>query len=389
MRPVPRSAAPPRRALAAVVLALCSGVALACYCPPQYQEGSVEPMFVSAEQALNESVQAVDWSLSAQLVAMSEQVNSALAVLTKAKAMSAHQVSDAQRVSAQMTAVALEAVARSERVKEAVFEYSPAFGQGVGPCRVSPVRNLMTNRDAVMDEERRVRLQAEVAAAPGRYVDPESAARALAAEHRERFCTADQARSGLCPRAGPLAGKSLSAATLFEPVMESDPVYGAKVAFVNQVAPLPDAPIPAGAAGDPTVAAYVAAKAAKDARVSVALASLKEVQLEYSGVDAAHGGADIPVSVRIENEVRRYGGNSEEAVQWTRALAMQNMRGLLVEDLKVKALDLYILERQYRQYERWEALLSVLVAREARIQAERGAGLAAATARQDARGKVH
>jgi len=45
-------------------------------------------------------------------------------------------------------------------------------------------------------------------------------------------------------------------------------------------------------------------------------------------------------------------------------MSAQNERGALVELLKVKALDLAIQEKQYRQYERMEAQLAALVALE-------------------------
>lgn len=287
-----------------------------------------------------------------------------------------------------MTAESLNVMAQTERVKQARFDYGGEFGQGFQPCVVYAGRNLMANREAEMGEERRTRMMSEVVAAPGKYVDPGPALSQLAKDHRDNYCTQDQVNAGMCSTVGAMAGKSLNVATLFEPVMESDPLYKAKVAFVNNVVPLPDAPIPPSAANTPAAANYALAKAQKDALMSPALASFKELQIEYSGIESSHSGADIPVAVRMNREVKRYLGNTAEYESWTKTMSAQNNRGLLVEMLKVKALDLVVLERQYRQYERMEANLATMVAGEMRKQSERADAAAAQAARQDVKNQT-
>jgi hypothetical protein len=211
-----------------------------------------------------------------------------------------------------------------------------------------------------------MRIMAEVTAAPGKYADPLAAISQRAKEHRENFCTQDQAKAGMCSSASPLAGANINVATLFAPMMESDAAYKAKVSFVDNLAGLPDAPVPEAAAKTPAAQAYMLAKARKDAIMSPALASMKAVQLDYTGISDAHTGADIPISQRFDAEVGRYLGNNAEYDKWSAVLTAQNTRGLLVEMLKVKALDLAILEKQYRQYERMEANLAAIVAAELR-----------------------
>jgi hypothetical protein len=370
------------------MIAFASTRAFGQFCPPQYQENFVQPMFQSGTEALNGAISAVDSTLSAQLEFDSQRINSAVAILTKQKALVANQIADANRTSAEATATALNALSQTQRVKEARFEFGGEFGQGYQPCAVYAGRNLIANRDAEMGEERRIRMMSEVNAAPGHYADPIQAQQVLAQEHHAYFCTSDQVKSGMCDTVSPMAGASLSAATLFEPVMEADPLYRAKVAFVNNAMGPPDAPVPAAAANAPSATAYMLAKAQKDALVSPALASLKEVQLEYTGIDAVHGGSDIPTAVRMEREVQRYLGNTPEYEAWAKTMAAQNAHGLMVELLKEKALDLVVLERQYRQYERMEANLATLVAAELRNSAQRVAATADEAASQRAQGQI-
>ena len=68
------------------------------------------------------------------------------------------------------------------------------------------------------------------------------------------------------------------------------------------------------------------------------------------------------MSVLIKNEVNRYAGNSTEYEAWSRTMTSQNDRGALVELLKIKALELAIQAREYRQYEMMEAQLASLTA---------------------------
>ena len=357
-------------------------------CPPQYVTELVEPMFESSKQGLNEALQAVDEALSEELEEYSERINSAVAVLTKQKAVAANQIGDATRSSAQMTAASLNVLAQTERVKQARFEHGGEFGQGFSPCAVYNGRNLMANREADLGEERRHRMVSEVQAGPGRFGNPAETMLVQAKDHRDNYCTQDQVNAGMCAQVGALAGASLRASTLFEPAMESDNLYKAKVAFVNNVVGLPDAPVPSAAANTPAAAAYSLAKAQKDALLSPALTSLKEVQLEHTGIDSAHSGSDIPQSVRLNREVQRYLGDAPEHEAWTKAMVGQNSRGLMVEMLKVKALDLVLLEKQYRQYERMEANLATLVASEMRKQASRAAVAADAATTQNVKSQI-
>jgi hypothetical protein len=373
----------------AVLIAGWSTVAVAQFCPPQYQEEFVQPMFQSATEALNQEISAVDESLSAELEEYSQRINSAVAILTKQKAVAANQIADTNRTAAQQTATALNTMSQEERVKQARFTFGGEFGQGYQPCAVYAGRTLIANRDADMGEETRNRMMSEVAAAPGRYIDPSQVRTSMLQEHRSLFCTADEVNSGMCDSVGAMPGASVNVATLFTPVMEADALYKAKVAFVNNVSGLPDAPVPAAVANSPAATAYALAKAQKDALASPAINSFKAAQLDYTGITTTHGGSDIPGAVRMEREVQRYLGNTPEYETWTKAMAAQNSRGLLVEMLKIKALDLKQQEGQYRQYERMEANLAVLVAGQMRSQSERVNNAAAQATAARVQSQIH
>ncbi len=341
-----------------VSLALTSTLAWA-YCPPQYQETTVAPAFTTATQTLNAAVSAVDASLSALLETESQRLTSAIAVMTKQKALAANTVAEAGRNAAQQTATALNVLAQTQRVKQARFDYGGEFGQGYSPCKIFSTRTLISNRDADMGTEVRQRVKAEIVAAPHlrrTYQRPDGTDRSTQA-----VLHPGPGRLWPVQIGGHDAGRRPHRRHLVRTRHgKRNPVQG-KGRFVNNVAGLPDGPVPSSAGKSSAAEDYSLSKARKDALVSPALSSLKAIQLDYSGVEGKETGTDLPLAVHFRNEVKRYSGNTAEYDSWARVMAAQNERGALVELLKIKALDLAIQEKQYRQYENMEAQLASLV----------------------------
>ncbi|WP_323025776.1 hypothetical protein [Castellaniella sp.] len=340
-------------------------------CPPQYENTWVSPQFLNSTAVLNAALKSVDASLSTQLIFQSERLNSAVAVLTKQKALAASQLSDANRTSAQSVATGLGALAQTERVKAARFDYGGEFGQGFSPCEVYATRSVIASRDADMVGELNSRVQSEVMAAPGRYVARSEAASQLYQDN-EASCTEDMVKAGLCKAVGATPGASMSVATLFDTAAEGDETYAAKNAFINNIVGLPDQPMEGlkGAARD----SYMQAKMRRDAVISPAIASLKALQLNYSGVEGGETGPGVPMAQMLRDEVGRYAGGTAANEAWTRTMAAQNERGAMVELLKIKALDMAQQVHQLRQYERIEASLAALVAAEAQSNGLVGVG---------------
>lgn len=374
-----------RRSFALSLVALGLGVSSsvqAATCPPQYQNGWVAPQFANATAVLNAALVSVDASLSTQLLFQSERLNSAVAVLAKQKAVSASQLADVNRTTAQQVAMGLGVLAQTERVKAARFDFGGEFGQGFSPCEVYATRSVIASRDADMVNELNARVQSEVLAAPGRYAPRAEAATQLYRDN-QASCTADMVKAGLCRVIGATPGASMSVATLFDIADEGDPVYSAKNAFINNIVGLPDPPV--DTLKGPAQESYMLAKARKDAVVSPAVASLKALQLEHSGVQGGETGKGLPLAQMFREEVGRYAGGTQANESWSRVMAAQNERGAMVEVLKIKALDLAIQTRQLRQMERMEASLAALVAAEAQSNGVVGAARVQADSEQAAK----
>ncbi len=369
---------------------LTAATSFAAFCPPQYQETWVYPAFVAATSTLTAQITAMDVALSAQLWFQSERLISAIAIMTKQKAVAANQIADGLRNTNQNVAVGLNALATAERVKKARFEYGGDFGQGYSPCYVFQGRLGIARAESDLSGASAAALRADVQAAPGRFSNPITAQKEMQMEHNQLFCTQDQASSGLCTAQGSLPGANLNVATLFKPTAGEEDLTKAKTSFINFVAGLPDGEVPQGGGSSQVAATYQLAKIQKDAVRSSALASLTQIRLETtSGGHGEHGDGDLPLSMQYATEVKRYAGNTPEYKRWSSVMAAQNDRGVMVELLKIKALDLTLQERQYRQYERMEAQLASAVAANLKSgQARKAQASAEAAVRQNAANKV-
>lgn len=345
------------------MLSLASCLAYA-FCPPQYQEQMVQPVITAATAQIQSAIAAMDASLSGVLLTQSQRLSSAVAVLTKQKAISANQMAQASVNANQMLAEGMKTISQTERVKKARFDFGGEFGQGYNPCLIMAQRNLIASRNADISSELNKRVRSEIDSGPGKYASLVEARNSFVERHK-KYCTPDEVSSGMCNTEGDLPGADTSLATLFNPVMEGSAEYDAKNAYINNLAGMPDQPIPSSSAKSVSAQSYMLNKNRRDAMISPALAALKNIQLDTSGIEGAETGKELPMSQLMENEVKRYSGNSDAYTAWSRALVSQNERGVMIEILKVKALDLAQKARLYKQYETMESLLAGMTAMQA------------------------
>jgi hypothetical protein len=262
---------------AGVIISLASCVAYA-YCPPQYQENTVAPAFKAAITSIKGAIAGMDASLSSILLTQSQRLTSSIAVLTKQKALSANQIAEATLNSNKMLAEGLNSISTAERIKKARFDYGGEFGQGYNPCKVMAGRNLIASRNADLSSELTKRVRTEVISGSGKYASVVDAQNSFISTHKA-YCTADEVASGMCETEGEMPGADTTVSTLFTPAMEGTKEYQAKNAFINNVAGMPDQPIPLASAKSADAQSYILEKNRRDALVSPALAALKVFRL--------------------------------------------------------------------------------------------------------------
>ena len=357
------------------VAIICSTKALAYYCP-LYQTEVVQPMFVNATLSMNSAILSMDSTLSAQLKLQSEQVLSGLQILTKQKAISAHQATDTDRKAAQVYTEAMNEFNTQRKVAEVVRDYSPQLGQGYNACLIAEERNELATQQGAMEAEI-IREMKFIYGGPGRYVSDYAAGKdQILEDYKSNFCSKSQVESGLCDKVGKYAG--LDASIFFKPDTDGTGNQQiARITFINSAVGTPDAIVTKDAAKSSAAQQYLLAKTQKDALISPAINALQNLSVNYSTADTGHTGASkSSVMDQYKVQVNRYFGGTAENEKWTKTLTAQAERGLLVEHLKMKALALSLASQKYKQYELMESQLAALVA----LEVQKGAGQAAKTA---------
>jgi hypothetical protein len=258
-------------------------------------------------------------------------------------------------------------MSQSQRVKQARFDYGAEFGQGYNPCLVSAGRNFIQKEIEASNQKTLEDVNKEITASAGAYAEQDKVINDSIKNYQENYCTKAQVNAGLCKEVGKLAGKSINIASIFTPTAANTPEYKSKLDFINQLVGLPDNPLPQASKESVNGRAYIQQKQQKDALMSPALYSLKNIQNEY----LENQGNKSSIASMFDKESSRYMGVGNDGANWAKSLSSQNQRGLMIELLKVKALDLAIQGRQYEQQERIEANLAVLVANAAQGMANK------------------
>lgn len=347
-----------------VALMLCGVSAPAfAYCPPQYQNTWVLPMFQNSTLVMNSALNTVDAQLQALLKYNNERVLSALSVLTKQKALSGNIVADTERKTAQQVASGLKTLSNFKQVTEAKLNYGAEFGQGYNPCVVAEERVVITHSEAAAQSTAN-QIVRGVYAGPGKYAVSQSVAKGELLGDIAAYCTKEYAESGLCEAVAKDPGLALNAAILFSNEKSTGQYSQARTTFINTIVGLPDSAVPKNQATTPAAKDYALVKQQKDALISPAITALANIQAQHGFINQGNHAYGQPVMAQYESQVKRYFGDSDEFTKWNQVLTAQTERGLLVEQLKMKALSLSIQAKQYREYEMMEAQLAALVAQE-------------------------
>lgn len=374
----------------------------ACIIDSSTPKTVLAPQIKASERAILTALTQMDTTVGEALDYQTGVVVEGLRTLTAQKALTAQSVGKAVKDNTQLQTAAIQSVETNRKVKEVMDDYGPQ-GAGHQVCKVQAERQKVAKTSGETKAAINRMIKSEITARPGAYASKNEALATRLALHDKLYCTAGQASSGLCASEGPRAGRSLQAATLFEPADFDSPEYRDKSAFINNMLGLPDNPITPEKAATYGGQAYADMKRRKDAIISVTAVSLKSMQAETSTVPSNHKDdvkadekapiavseaeqlvqadnmpsadtlrgnnttptlKDDPLSVQLKKDVSRYLGAGQEYQDWSKALVSAPERGIMQEILKVKALRLYLQSRQYEQLSRMEAMLAANIAAE-------------------------
>ena len=184
------------------------------------------------------------------------------------------------------------------------------------------------------------------------------------ADHYQNFCTADEAKAGLC-KVSQLPGGDVNAALMFEPASPNTLKAKARKAYIQNVVGEPIVlPQTLKTAGETTTEPLMLAVARQSAITSIPAYSL--AMIDAANTQSAEYGGKSPNEVLALRVNNYFGG--EEAKEWSGSMARQSTRGLLVEHAKMAGLQTWVRQRQFEQGERIEANIAALLV----MAAERG-----------------
>lgn len=334
-------------------------------------EGTITVALQTAFQAIVEQATRVLSAFDAQMAMMDtavsgafqyerEQINSAMAVFTKQQSVSANLVAENAVKVAQNEVAVEQARLQKERILE-TNERLGSQGQGHKVCTVIAQGQEVTKAVSNNKKMTPQLIASTVYASSGSFGNPQKALEEMNLEHSANYCTPEQASSGFCDSVTDKAGWNLMTSTLFTPTTTDSEVYDAQNSLINNMIGLPDSTVPQSLKGSPSATNYLIAKQRKDAIISPAIHSLKSIQAEFVGLDSTHSDTKLSPMQAINSQIERYLGSGEEYMEWNRTLTSASEDGVMKELLKVNALELYLLARQYNQYEREELLVAGLV----------------------------
>lgn len=292
-------------------------------------------------------------SFASQMQNHFEQTISAIAVATKQESVAANLIANNNLKSSQQLVGAVAAQDKADSVAKAVINYSPSTGQGYKTCTV--IQKNKTLDKAF--ESNHVAAQLYVTQldnAPGKLADSivDTMNKRFNA-HLEDFCTDEEAEAGMCSKSK-LPGGDSNAAILFSPAAQGSLEDKAQLAYIQNVLGKPAQKVSKEAGQTPAGQDYLFQVAKRDALLSIPAYSLARIKAANTQTDKG-----LSPNQLLEKRTTDYFGG-KEALEWSKTLASQSPRGLMVETLKVGGLETWLSFQQLQQTQRMNANLAAL-----------------------------
>ena len=309
------------------------------------------------QQANTVSANIISWGegFAGQMENHFEQVISAIAVATKQESIAANLIASNNLKTSQQLVNAVATQQKASEIAEIISKYSPQTGQGYKTCVV--IQKNKTLDRAFSDTH--LAAQAYVAKldnAPGVLVD--SVSNSMSARyknHLSNFCTDAEDAAGLCKKSK-LPGGDMNAAVLFAPAQPESLEDKAQMAYIQNLLGKPDGKLTKSAGASASGQDYLYHKARKDALISIPAYSLARIK----AANTINPETGYSTNQLLERRTTDYFGGPE-ATKWSKVLAGQDQRGLMVETLKVGGLQVWLDFQHLKQTQRINANLAALI----------------------------
>jgi len=171
--------------------------------------------------------------------------------------------------------------------------------------------------------------------------------------HLEDFCTDAEAEAGMCGKSK-LPGGDTNAAILFSPAAPGSLEDKAQLAYIQNILGTPAPKISKEAGQTPAGQDYLIKTAQSDALLSIPAYSLARIKAANTRTNSGLSPNEL-----LEKRTNDYFGG-KEALEWSKTLASQSPRGLMVETLKVGGLQTWLDYQSLQQSQRINVNLAAL-----------------------------
>lgn len=364
--------------IAIALSSITSSYAVICPIDPATPKTKVKDAFRKHTSEVVQALKSASSQLSDDLDEQTAHIKGAITVMVAQEAMAGEALNTAIKDQSKGLAESIVAVNQAERIRQVRDELYSEEATGYNVCMIKDEQEKAHQTLEQARDVARVTTHTQITARAGAYANKPKATNVRLKVHDSHYCTADQEASGLCT-VGDRAGKSLEASSMFEFSERGTDKYADKVAFINNIVGLPDNTIQNqgeinSARGD----FYRENKRQKDAVKSPALVSLATIAELYSvptatgtltesdivgslKEDKVASSATKPVMWQVKEAVGRYSGGSDEHKNWSAYLVKAEDKGVMIEELKIRALRLHMQALKYESLNRQEAMLASLV----------------------------
>lgn len=288
-------------------------------------------------------------------------LNEAIKTSVTQEALSAQQVSNADKNARQMGVAAVQAQKLSDDFIDVRLNYGAATGQGHNVCQVYTENKQLDNatKSAVVVARNKVM---NTDNAPGRLASSNiGSLKERQAIHDANFCSPEEVESGDCEKVSSVAGADSNANVLFTSSKPGTKVSAAKAAVRQNILGKPDLSIPSSVAGTISGQAYLAnvnQKTALSAFPAYSLAYLESMSEVRDDLKDEKGVAQSPNDVLFNTVTRYYGG--ADSKEWTKSMIAQQPRGLMVELAKMEGLGAWMDYQEYLANQRLEGNIAAM-----------------------------
>ncbi|MGP9666992.1 hypothetical protein [Psychrobacter sp. AOP31-A1-22] len=288
-------------------------------------------------------------------------LNEAIKTSVTQEALSAQQVSNADKKARQMGVAVVQAQKLSDDLIDVRLNYGAATGQGHDVCQVYTENKQLDNavKSAATVARNKV---LNVDNAPGRVANSNMAVlKQRNAVHTSNFCSPEEVEAGECEVSSTVAGADSNANVLFTSSKPGTKISAAKAAVRQNILGKPDLSIPKSVGGTIPGQAYLANvnhKTALSAFPAYSLAYLESMSEVRDDLKDEKGVSQSPNDVLFNTVTRYYGG--EDSKEWTKSMIAQQPRGLMVELAKMEGLGAWMDYQEYLANQRLEGNIAAM-----------------------------